>query len=102
MKFVKIKELTPLIHSETDYSKLVAFLDRLVDEVGDNEHHPLVALMETVGTLIEAYEEEHFPFSEGDPLEVLRYLMKEFNLTQKDMPELGSQGVECPTDKGSF
>ena len=36
-------------------------LDRLVDEVGENESHPLASLMEIVGVLIEKYEDEHVP-----------------------------------------
>jgi HTH-type transcriptional regulator / antitoxin HigA len=46
-------------HSETEYKRLVAFLDDLIDEVGENENHPLASLMELVGTLIEKYEDEN-------------------------------------------
>jgi HTH-type transcriptional regulator/antitoxin HigA len=48
-------------HSEKDYRELVALLDSLVDEVGENESHPLASLMEVVGVLIEKYEDEHVP-----------------------------------------
>lgn len=48
-------------HSEADYQQLVALLDSLVDEVGENESHPLASLMEIVGVLIEKYEDEHVP-----------------------------------------
>ena len=37
----------------------VAFLDRLVDEVGENESHPLASLMEIVWVLIERHEDCH-------------------------------------------
>ena len=40
---------------------LVALLDSLVDEVGENENHPLASLMEVIGVLIEKYEDEHVP-----------------------------------------
>ncbi len=43
-------------HNETDYEKLVSFLDKLVDEVGEDETHPLASLMEVIGVLIEDYE----------------------------------------------
>lgn len=46
-------------HSEEQYRGLVAVLDRLIDEVGEDESHPLASLMEVVGALIERYEEEH-------------------------------------------
>jgi HTH-type transcriptional regulator/antitoxin HigA len=37
----------------------VKLLDRLIDEVGENESHPLASMMEVVGVLIEKYEDEH-------------------------------------------
>ncbi|MGH8069613.1 MAG: hypothetical protein ACRERE_31110 [Candidatus Entotheonellia bacterium] len=48
-------------HTEIEYRRLVDFLDRLIDEVGENEAHPLASLMELVGVLIERYEDEHVP-----------------------------------------
>lgn len=48
-------------HAEAEYQKLIILLDRLVDEVGENESHPLASLMEIVGVLIEKYEDEHVP-----------------------------------------
>jgi HTH-type transcriptional regulator/antitoxin HigA len=43
--------------------------------------------------LIEAYDREHHSLPEASGIEVLRFLMKEHGLTQKDLPEIGSQGV---------
>ena len=48
-------------HTEEEYDRLVAFLDSLIDEIGENESHPLAALIEAVGTLVEKYEDEHVP-----------------------------------------
>ena len=48
-------------HTEEAYQRLVAFLDALIDEVGEEETHRLASLMEVVGVLIERYEEEHVP-----------------------------------------
>ena len=48
-------------HTEAEYQKLVTMLDRLIDEVGENESHPLASLMEIVGVLIEKYEDERVP-----------------------------------------
>jgi len=31
----------------------------LLDEIGDNERHPLYDLLDTLGTLIHVYEETH-------------------------------------------
>jgi HTH-type transcriptional regulator / antitoxin HigA len=46
-------------HSEHDYEGLVQLLDRVTDEVGEDENHPLASLMDVLGVLIEKYEDEH-------------------------------------------
>jgi HTH-type transcriptional regulator/antitoxin HigA len=48
-------------HTEHDYQQLVSLLDALIDEVGEDERHPLASLMELVGVLIETYEDQHVP-----------------------------------------
>lgn len=48
-------------HSLEEYRRLVALLDGLIDEVGEDEAHPLASLMEIVGVLVAAYESEHVP-----------------------------------------
>jgi len=48
-------------HTEAEYRRLVSLLDNLIDEVGENESHPLASLMEIVGVLIENYEAGHVP-----------------------------------------
>ena len=47
--------------TEEEYEQLVAVLDQLIDEVGNDEDQPLAALMEVIGVLIERYEDEHVP-----------------------------------------
>ena len=46
-------------HNEREYRQQVKLMDRLVDEVGENENHPLASMMEVLGVLIEKYEDEH-------------------------------------------
>jgi len=48
-------------HTDSEYRQLVELLDSLIDEVGENESHPLASFMEVVGILIEKYEDEHVP-----------------------------------------
>ena len=48
-------------HTEEEYERIVALLDQLIDEVGEEESHPLASLMEILGVLVEAYEAEHVP-----------------------------------------
>jgi len=48
-------------HTEEEFNQIVALLDQLVDEVGENESHSLASLMEILGVLIEHYETAHVP-----------------------------------------
>ena len=48
-------------HSEAEYRRLVGLLDDLIDEVGEDEAHPLASLMEIVGVLIQNYEDRNVP-----------------------------------------
>lgn len=79
--------------SEAEYKQLVELLDEITDIVRDDEDHPLAKMMDVIGVLIADYEERHVPEPEGDPVAVLRYFMEEYGLKQKDLSELGSQGV---------
>lgn len=81
------------IRNEREYKAAVKRLNALLDEIGDDEKHPLYGLLDTLGTLIQAYEAGHYPLPEASGLEVLNYLMQEQGLTQSDLPEVGSQGV---------
>jgi HTH-type transcriptional regulator/antitoxin HigA len=82
-----------LIRNEPEYDLAVERLNRLLDEAGTDEQHPLYTLLDTLGTLIHAYEEEHHLIPECSGADVLRFLMEEHGLTQSDLPEIGSQGV---------
>ena len=48
-------------HSDEEYRRLVMLLDNLIDEVGEDEAHPLASLMEIVGVLIQNYEDQNVP-----------------------------------------
>jgi len=81
------------IRNEREYNTAVKRINELLDEIGENEKHPLYSLLDTLGTLIHAYEEEHYPIPDVTGAEVLRFLMDENGLTQSELPEVGSQGV---------
>lgn len=48
-------------HTEEEYNRIVTLLDDLIDEVGEDENHPLASMMEILGVLIEHYENAHVP-----------------------------------------
>jgi HTH-type transcriptional regulator/antitoxin HigA len=48
-------------HTEQDYNHLVNLLDHLIDQVGEDETHPLASMMDVIGVLIESYEDKYVP-----------------------------------------
>ncbi|MEP7137115.1 MAG: transcriptional regulator [Chloroflexota bacterium] len=89
------EKIAPLltVRNEREYNAAVKRMNELLDEIGTNEKHPLYSLLDTLGTLIHAYEEEHYPIPESTGADVLCFIMDEHGLTQSDLPEVGSQGV---------
>ncbi len=87
--------ISPLlsIRNESEYNAAVDRLNQLLDEIGNHEEHPLYGLLDTLGTLLHVYENDHFPIPDVSAAEALRYLMDEHGLIQSDLPEVGSQGV---------
>ena len=81
------------IRNEREYDQAIKRLHRLLDEIGTNERHPLYGLLDTLGTLIHAYEEKHHALPESSGADMLRFFMEEHGLAQSDLPEVGSQGV---------
>ena len=55
------EDLNRVVVMETEYQQLSEVLDDLIYGVGEDENHPLSAVMVLVGMLIKAYEDEHFP-----------------------------------------
>ena len=46
---------------EQDYARFIELLDSLIDQVGEDEIHPLASMMDVIGVLIENYEADHVP-----------------------------------------
>jgi len=88
-----IKTVFSVPHSESEYNNLVNTLDSLIDEIGNNEEHELAPVMETIGNLIQNYEDQNYHIDESTPIDTLKYLMQEHDLKQSDLKEIGSQGV---------
>ena len=88
-----INNILTIPHNEEEYNNLVQIFNALIDEVGEDENHALSRLMETVGALLEVYEYQNIEEPEGNPNDTLKYLMKEHDLKQSDLTEIGSQGV---------
>ena len=87
--------LRPLlsIRNEEQYAQAVGHLNDLIDEIGTDEAHPLYELLDTLGTLIHAYEERYHAIPDCSGREMLGFFMEEHGLTQASFPEIGSQGI---------
>lgn len=46
---------------EIKHNRFVAMPDNLIDEVGEDETHPLASLMDVLSALIENYENANVP-----------------------------------------
>jgi len=79
------------IRNEREYDRAVRRLNTLLDEVGTYDRHSLYGLLDTLGTLIHAYEEEHFKEPDAAGPEVLRFFMEEHGVRESELPEIGSQ-----------
>ena len=82
-----------VIRSKAEYDRAVAVVDTIIDEIGEDEAHPLADLAEALSVFIEAYDKAQYSTPAPSAREMLRFLMVENDLNQSDLPELGSQGV---------
>lgn len=49
------------MNGETEYQISVKMLNDLIDEVGEDESHPLASMMDVLSALIENYENANVP-----------------------------------------
>jgi len=70
-----------------EYTRVLSELDSKPKPTRDEED-----AMELLTLLIEHYEDEHYPIPDASPVEVLRFLLSQHGLTQREIaPELGSE-----------
>jgi len=82
-------------NNEEEYEVIESYLDKLIDETRDDENHPLAQAMLIIGENLEEYDRTNHPDIGSDvtDIEMIKYLMAENNLTQKDLIDIfGNQG----------
>jgi len=79
------------VRTEEDYAQACATIDALLDEVGDNESHPLADVLGYLADQVKAYEDENFQIPEAEPSEVLRFLMEQHGLKQENLGDCAPQ-----------
>ena len=79
------------IHSEADFERMSSLMNTLLDDVGDDEEHPLSSLLDLVSDLVYRYEQEHHGIEAAEPKDVLRFLMESRGLKQDALSDLVPQ-----------
>lgn len=80
------------VENERHYRAMVGLMNRLIDEIGDRETHPLMGLLDIVTFFVRDYEERNIEIPDAEPPAVLRFLMEQHHLRQADLAEIfGSQ-----------
>lgn len=77
------------IRTQRDYKAALAEIERLFDAKPGT---PDGDRLEVLATLVEAYEQKHYPMSPPDPVEAIVYFMESRGLSRKDLePYLGNR-----------
>jgi len=78
------------IRTDADHAAALRRIDRLMDAAAGT---PEADELDVLATLVEAYEDRHFPVADPDPLVAIQFRMEQLGLTRKDLePLLGSRG----------
>jgi HTH-type transcriptional regulator / antitoxin HigA len=77
-------ELKP-IRSTADYKNALAEVERLW---GAKSGTPAGGRLDILATLIDAYEDEHYPIDPPDPIEAIKFRMEQLGLRRKDLEPL--------------
>lgn len=75
------------IQNAKDYKRASAVMNQLLDEIGEDENHPLADVLDYLGNQIAVYEAEHTNIPDAEPREVLRFLMEQHGLAQSDLAD---------------
>ena len=82
------------IRDEAHYTALLAFVDEAFERFGGDEAHPVFSLVSLVADRLREYKARIHPWPDtATPATVLQVLMDEHGLSQKDLPEVGTQSV---------
>ena len=63
-----LQAVAPLTHisNEAEYARMTQLLHQLLDVVRDDARHPLYSLVAVVGDVIETYERDQDPVTDGE------------------------------------
>jgi HTH-type transcriptional regulator / antitoxin HigA len=79
------------VRTAKDYKRASAVIEQLLDEVGENEKHPLADVLDYLANQVMAYEAAHVKIPDALPRDVLRFLMEQRGLSQTDLADCAPQ-----------
>ncbi len=79
------------VRTKADYARAMATINSLLEEVGEDEAHPLAEVLDYLADQVKEYEHKHSPLPEAEPREVLRLLMDQHELKQDDLKDCAPQ-----------
>ena len=95
------RSVPKVIKTEEENERMLAEVWKLMKKGEENLSPEELALLELMTTLIEDFEREHYPIDDAPPHEVLKSLMEEHGLRQKDLMHIfGSSGIASEVVNG--
>ncbi len=98
-----METLPSVITNDKELERLTEVVDHLMtkgikeDDLSPEES----ALLELLATLIEKYEDEHYPIPEASGTDILKFFMEDRGLKQADLlPVFGSSGIASEVVNG--
>lgn len=92
--------LPQVIETEEELLRVESIIDKLLSK-GENLSIEEEKLLDLLSNLVEEYEDEHYPFPEVPPHEILKFLMQENGYKQKDIVHVfGSSGITSEVVNG--
>jgi HTH-type transcriptional regulator / antitoxin HigA len=95
--------LPSVITNDKELERLTQEIDRLITkDIKQGSLSPEEdKLLELLSLLVEEYEDKHYPIPEASPNEILKFLMEQKDLKQKDLlPIFGSTGITSEVVNG--
>lgn len=76
-----------------EYDRLVEMADSIVASRRAEDGGPMEMLFSLICDRIEQHDKESFHIPDASPAQVVRYLMNQHGLTQRELPEIGNQSA---------
>ena len=97
----RVEPWVTIPRNNTEYEKALKAVSNLMEILRHKDDRHAASLLRFIAKNIEKYEKTIFPMEESSPVEVLKFLMEEHNLTQSDLSdEIGSQSLISKILKG--